>query len=256
MIIKMKNIFKSFLAVALISGAATSSFAQVRIVNSASNAGVPNMTAFLDASSNSTANGQPNTGKGLVFPRVDLTLLTAFTGGATGIPTSFPGRYDGMIVYNTASGGVAGVGATSEPLFPGFWYYENKSTTSVTGGTWKPITSAIPAKVNVLAAETATNTALNGSTVYARKGTFTTNGTSTSPTAYTPAGGFPIAASTTAGLYRITIYKTNAATGVKTVFANGVYSYDTSNGTFITGSPSMSVVYPLDTYDYVVEYTK
>jgi hypothetical protein len=253
----MKNLANKFLAVMLMTAGAGLTFGQVRIVNSNANSAAANSSAFIDASSNNTTNPTGNIGKGLLFPRTDLTAFTSFSfASTTGIPTNYPTRFDGMIVYNTATGGVAGVGATSEPLFPGFWYYENKSTTSVTGGTWKPIVSAVPPKVNVVAAETATNTALNGSTVYARKGQFTTNGTSTSPTSYTPAGGFPIAASATAGLYRITIYKTNAATGVKTVFADGVYSYDTSNGTFITGSPSMSVVYPLDTYDYVVEYTK
>jgi hypothetical protein len=61
-----------------------------------------------------------------------------------------------------------------------------------------------------------------------------------------------VPASATAGIYRVTIYR--AGTG--SVFANGVYSYDITNGNLITGSPSMSVVYPAGTYDYIVEYTK
>lgn len=244
----MKNIFKSFLAVALISGAATTSFAQVRIVNSASNAGVPNLTAFIDASSNATANSQPNTGKGLVFPRTDLTALTAFTGGATGIPSALPGRYDGMIVYNTATGGVAGVGATQGTLSPGFWYYENKSATN-TGGTWKPLSEG--SKENILQTETITNRSVESKQVYAKKGRFTASGSSTAPTAYTP-GPITIPASATASVYKVTIYKA----GTSSVYDNNVYSYDIATGNLITGSPSISVVYPAGDYDYIVEYIK
>ncbi|MFZ4929988.1 hypothetical protein [Chryseobacterium sp. Mn2064] len=229
---------------------ATVSYAQVRIVNSATNAGVGNMTAFIDASSNNTANGQPNVGKGLLFPRTDLTLLTAFGGGATGAPTSFPSRYDGMIVYNTATTGVAGVGTTQGTLSPGYWYYENKSAT-VNGGTWKPLTSAaIDPKVTIGTAETATNTIITTPTgnkqLYTIKGTFTASGTSTAVNIPAPTG------MTT--MYGITIYKT----GTGTVYDRSLYSYTvaTTAGNAITGSPSMSVVYPADTYDYVLEYLK
>ncbi|WP_336958360.1 hypothetical protein [Chryseobacterium contaminans] len=222
---------------------ATVSYAQVRIVNSATNAGVGNMTAFIDASSNSTANSQPNVGKGLLFPRTDLTTLTAFGGGATGAPTSFPTRYDGMIVYNTATTGVAGVGATQGTLSPGYWYYENKSTT-VNGGTWKPLVSAPTPKLNILTTETVTNTLVNNAQVYAIKGQFTASGTSTAVSIPAPAG--------ITAMYGITIYKA----GTNTVYDRSLYSYDTTSGNAITGSPNMSVVYPNGTYDYVLEYLK
>jgi hypothetical protein len=243
MIIKMKNKFKILLTTALIGGVATVSNAQVRIVNSASNSGVGNMTAFIDASSNNTTNAQPNVGKGLIFPRTDLTLLTAFGGGATGAPTSFPTRYDGMIVYNTATGGSAGVGTTSEPLFPGFWYYENK-TTNVATGTWKPLNGI--SKTIIGTTETITNTQIGTAAVYAIKGTFTASGTSTAVDIPSPTG--------MTSLYSVTIYK--AGTGV--VFDKSLYSYTlgTGAGNAITGSPSMSVVYPSGTYDYVLEYLK
>lgn len=238
----MKNKFKTLLAVGFLS-IATVSYAQVRIVNSATNAGVGNMTAFIDASSNSTANSQPNVGKGLLFPRTDLTTLTAFGGGATGAPTSFPTRYDGMIVYNTAATGVAGVGATQGTLSPGYWYYENKSTT-VNGGTWKPLVSAPTPKLNILTTETVTNTLVNNAQVYAIKGQFTASGTSTAVSIPAPAG--------ITAMYGITIYKA----GTNTVYDRSLYSYDTTSGSAITGSPNMSVVYPNGIYDYVLEYLK
>ncbi|WP_415328635.1 hypothetical protein [Chryseobacterium sp. MMS23-Vi53] len=215
--------------------------------------------AFLDASTNfnTSASSSNSIGKGLVFPNTDLRLFrfdTTPSGGADGI--TFPSYFDGMVVYNTAT-----TGTTADPalttqtanLTQGFYYFSNpngNANGNVTSGVWVPI-GGNP-RVNVASAETPTNTAINGNTIYARKGTFTTNGTSTSPTAYSPAGGFPIPATATAGIYRVTVFK--AGTG--SVFANGVYSYDITNGNLITGSPSMSVVYPAGTYDYIVEYTK
>ena len=120
--------------------------AQVRIVNTANNDAVINSPAFIDASSNMTINNSTNVGKGLIFPRVDLSAMTSFPAITTGIPNSFPTRFDGMIVYNTATSGVAGVGSTQGTLTAGFWYYDNKSTSN-TGGTWKPV-SVAPTNLN------------------------------------------------------------------------------------------------------------
>jgi len=247
----MKNFTNKFLAVILMTAGVSYSFAQVRIVNTSTNPSIANSSAFIDASSNTTTNPTSNIGKGLIFPRVDLTAFTAFNPagpGGVGIANNYPTRFDGMIVYNTATTGAAGVGTTSEPLFAGFWYYDNKSTT-VTGGTWRPIVGS-GGRENILTTETTTNRFINNAQIFGRKGTFTTDGTSTAPTGYSNAISIP--ATATAGVYRVTVFK--AGTG--SVFANGVYSYDITNGNLITGSPSMSVVYPAGTYDYVVEYTK
>ena len=113
----------------------TISYGQVRIANSAANSAPANISAFIDASSNNTYNTSTNVGKGLLFPRVDLTKFNAF-GGTTGVPTSIPNHYDGFIVYNIAESGEAGVGNTEGTLSRGFWYYDNPSST-LTGGTWK-----------------------------------------------------------------------------------------------------------------------
>lgn len=93
--------------------------------------------------------------------------MTAFPGVTSGIPNSFPTRFDGMIVYNTASSGTAGVGTTMGTLYPGFWYYENKSST-VTGGQWKPVSSnslSLPAG----SATTGTVIAINGQMAVAQQ---------------------------------------------------------------------------------------
>lgn len=115
--------------------------AQIRVLNIADNQALANSPAFVDASSNVTANTNQSWGKGLVFPRVDLSTFTlpAITGGY-GRTNNFPTYLDGMIVYNTNTGGTAGVGSTDGTLTPGYWYYENKSG-SETGGTWKALGS-------------------------------------------------------------------------------------------------------------------
>ncbi|CAA7197066.1 fibrobacter succinogenes major paralogous domain-containing protein [Chryseobacterium potabilaquae] len=115
----------------------SSFYAQVRIANSAANQAAINSSAFIDASSNPTYNQSANVGKGLLYPRTDLTTFTAFSGVPVGIANSYPYYYDGFMVFNTSSTGVAGVGSTEGALCRGFWYYDNPST-SLTGGTWKP----------------------------------------------------------------------------------------------------------------------
>jgi hypothetical protein len=137
--LEMKRII---IAICIVCACISASHAQVRIVNSATNTGLSNSPAFIDASSNVTVNSSNNIGKGLVFPRVDLTQMNAFPGVQSGLANQFPTRFDGMIVYNTAESGVAGVGSTEGTLSPGFWYYENKSTTNSAGGTWKPLGSS------------------------------------------------------------------------------------------------------------------
>ena len=117
--------------------------AQIRIVNDVNNSPVANSPAFIDASSNNTVNISPNVGKGLLFPRTDLSLLTSLSNVLSGNVASFPTRFDGMIVYNIKEGGTAGVGATEGTLTRGFWYYDNPTggvaPTTLTTGTWRPL---------------------------------------------------------------------------------------------------------------------
>lgn len=108
---------------------------QVRNNLTPSNGSITNNTPFLDASSG-TFNSSVNIGKGLVFPRTDLVAMTTLVAPVNGIPNAFPTRLDGMIVYNTATG-TAATGTSGVSVVPGFYYYDNKSTT-LNGGTWKP----------------------------------------------------------------------------------------------------------------------
>ncbi|WP_228454034.1 fibrobacter succinogenes major paralogous domain-containing protein [Chryseobacterium fistulae] len=119
-------------------------YSQIRVVGNTPN---PNQemgstSAFIDGSSQSDLNATTNVGKGIAFPRTDLSTFTSFAGSITGIPTSFPYFFDGLIVYNTAISGVAGVGSTEGTLCRGFWYYDNpqaSGATISTTGTWRPM---------------------------------------------------------------------------------------------------------------------
>ncbi|MDR1763976.1 MAG: fibrobacter succinogenes major paralogous domain-containing protein [Dysgonamonadaceae bacterium] len=132
----MKTSIK-ILATALTS-IAFASQAQIKIAENTANSAAMGSSAFIDASSNPAYNNSPNVGKGLLYPRVDLTTFTSFGGQPKGIPTSYPTYYDGFVVYNTAESGVAGIGGTEGSLIRGFWYYENTSS-AIDGGTWKPL---------------------------------------------------------------------------------------------------------------------
>jgi len=208
-------------------------------------------SAFLDASTTSAVN-DPNFGKGMIYPRADLSVLVLANQGTLYNSGNNPNRFDGMIVYNTGTGNTpgAGSGVGNQAVVPGFYYFSNPGTTSSTSnGRWLPLGGTpVDPKVNILASETTTNTLINSAQVYARKGTFSANGTSTAPTF--PSGAIVIPS--TGSLYRITIFQA----GTNNVYANSVYSYDKTTGNFVTGAPSMSVVYPSGNYDYVVEYTK
>ena len=108
-----------------------------------------NASTFLDASSNIFSNSI-NNGKGLAFPRTDLTTFTFATDGSF---FSFPTYYDGMVVYNTASGTTpaSGSGVGGEQVEPGFYYFSNPTAGSImTTGSWIPFTHVAVDELNNL----------------------------------------------------------------------------------------------------------
>ncbi len=230
--------------------AGTSLSAQV-LTNNNTSPIITNSNVMLDGSTSfsNEAGAGANVGKGIVIPSVDLVNFQFDLTYADGF--TFPTYFDGMLVYNNATGNTLTTGnrsSTATAVTPGYYYFYNPNGASngnVTAGVWRPVGGG-SAKFDVTSAETATNTLVASKQVYAIKGTFAATGTSTAVNIPAPTG--------MSALYGITIYKA----GTNTVYDRSLYSYTiaTTAGNAITGSPSMSVVYPAGTYDYVIEYLK
>jgi hypothetical protein len=201
-----------------------------------------NSSAFIDASSNTTNNLSLGVGKGLVFPRVDLSNFSFV--GTSGLPNNFPSRFDGMLVYNTATGGIAASGNTEGSLSPGFWYYKN-TTTSSTGGTWSPLVASSQQSINDISPiEITLPLKIGGSQLYAVKGSFIANGVYAMVTIPKPTG--------MTSHYGIVILKDGK------FFRNQIISFDVTLTTdnVTTGFGNIYEVYPSGTYEYVLEYFK
>jgi hypothetical protein len=111
---------------------------------------------FVSANTNtipSRRNQNLLNGKGLAFPRVDLSSSQVTFGITLPASISAGNQYasylDGLVVYNIATSGVANpsIGNTEGKLTPGFWYYDNNNPTGSTpnerlvSGTWRPLSS-------------------------------------------------------------------------------------------------------------------
>jgi len=102
-------------------------------------------SVIFDASTQySKESGMSNDlGKGIVIPSVDLVNFQFDMTYADGI--TFPTYFDGMIVYNNATGTTLTTGnrsATATAVTPGFYYFSNPDGAkngSITDGVWKPM---------------------------------------------------------------------------------------------------------------------
>jgi len=98
--------------------------------------------AFIDASTNFDSSiGSNILGKGLIYPRTDLTQWSFVTDMLDGI--FMPTYFDGMIVFNTGTGNTPTTGnnpTASTYVTPGFYYFSNPGlVTDYKTGQWKPI---------------------------------------------------------------------------------------------------------------------
>lgn len=111
-------------------------YSQIKTNQNVSQNDSQNYTPFLDASSSSYWNGTTNNGKGLVFPRTDLTTLERILGPGRPGSNNAPTRYDGMVVYNIGDGTPRiKKKDTNQKVTPGFYYYKNDSG-DLQGGEW------------------------------------------------------------------------------------------------------------------------
>lgn len=129
---KSKLIYCLFLVVMLIKPEIT--IAQVQS-NGLPISVILNENPFFDASTN--FNADVNKGKGLLFPQTDLTNFTFIVANLDGI--TFPTAFDGMIVYNTATGNTKTGEGVVTSVKPGFYYFYNPTgavSSSITAGQW------------------------------------------------------------------------------------------------------------------------
>jgi hypothetical protein len=212
-------------------------------------AGVPQSNAFFDASTahSSIAGENNNKHKGLVFPDVDLTLFqfeNVIADGAT-----FPSYYDGMIVYNSATGTTLTTGinpSTSTSVTPGFYYFSNPNGAAngnVTSGIWKPLGGNVESK-DITTTEVVLDRKINGQQLYAIKGDFTASGSSALISVPVPSG--------MTGYYSFVVYKDGMT------FRNSIVSFNTATSTnnVTTGYSMFTEAYPAGNYSYVLEYFK
>gem|GEM_PF-521413 len=126
-------------AIALCAVAVNAQVQSNRGVNSNST----NENPFFDASTNfdTRSTGTLNSiGKGLYFPTTDLTKWTFKTTSMDGV--TFPTYFDGMIVYNSATGNTLSGQGVVTAVKPGFYYFYNPSgylTGTIAQGVWKAL---------------------------------------------------------------------------------------------------------------------
>ena len=214
--------------------------------------GIQGSNAFLDATTSysNESGAQANIGKGLIFPSVDLvnfvfdlTLADGFT---------FPSYFDGMVVYNTATGNTLisdnDNNGVVTAVTPGFYYFSNPNGAAngnLTSGVWTAMGGGATATAkDVTPTEVALSIKINGAQLYAIKGSFIASGTSPSISITVPTG--------MTGYYSMVIYQ-----GGKTI-RREIYSFNTaiSLNNVICGNGIFSEVLPAGTYDYVLEYFK
>ena len=115
------------------------------VTQAATESSVTNSSVLMDGSTYYSAESGAgnNVGKGIVVPSVDLLNFEFDLTYADGL--TFPTYFDGMIVYNNASGTTLTTGvrsSTATAVVPGFYYFSNPNGASngnVTSGTWQPL---------------------------------------------------------------------------------------------------------------------
>ena len=188
---------------------------------------------FFDASTNFDPNlsFSNSIGKGLVFPRTDLTVWefsSLFLDGSV-LPTA----YDGMVVFNTGTGSTLTTGnnpSTASIVSPGFYYFSNPTgdvDLNVANGRWLPLggsSTKTKEVVNVVVPANPTTATLN-------------LGTTT------------IAANEVTKFLGAKVY--NAAGDL---VLEATSEYDKATNVLTTGNGFINHVLPAGTYSVVVEF--
>lgn len=208
--------------------------------NNSINATINSESAFLDVSSSASTT---NFAKGLGFPQTNLTTFSFVS--VAGSFIKFKTGYDGLLVYNIATGTTpaTGAGVGGQAVTPGFYYFSNPTPTplrSSASGEWIALSGAAGG-ANVSDTPT-TSATINGEEelVVRVEGVADGNTTHLDLSAALTTG--------TVGTFRLAkIF--NATTGAAIMEATG--AYDSVNNTVVTGNGMMNFL--LDSGTYTVE---
>lgn len=214
----------------------------------ASNTSGSNSMAFIDGSSAVNYNAFPGAGKGILFPRTDLTVIAqADVFDATSLSGSAsynPNYYDGLIVFNTGTGAIpaTGMGTSADDVYPGFYFYRNTGTAWNTG-VWIPMNGGNAPVTITEGTSVATHVTTNTGVEHVISLTGSADGVST----HIDLGTTILAANTVKQFRKAIVYD---ATGYLVIVATG--SYDVTTNKFVTGNGMTNILLPA-AEDYKVE---
>lgn len=230
----MKNIFILTIVILFCNY----SFSQIR-VNNTSFSTSPAGFAFIDGANSSTYAGVDFAGKGVLFPRTDLT---AITGSRVVFGTN---GYDGTIVYNVGTGAIpeTGMGTSTDDVSPGFYYYSNSAGTDIDAGVWIPMNGGNAPVTITEDTSVATHVTTNTGVEHVISLTGSADGVST----HIDLGTTILAANTVKQFRKAIVYD---ATGYLVIVATG--SYDVTTNKFVTGNGMTNILLPA-AEDYKVE---
>lgn len=189
-----------------------------------------------------TQTSDPSMGRGINFPRTDLTKFKFNTSDLAQYQY-FKTGFDGFIVYNTGKGSTGSDLATQGIVVnvePGFYYFSNptatEDTSDVSAGQWVRIGGG--ASTSVAGANVATGTFTHAGGIKAVLG-----------------DNVPTDLKAITGI-KIVRVDDNGAKLEGGVAATTFYSYDKATRTIAFGQGVMATSMPKGEYHYTIEYTK
>ena len=248
----MKNLYYLTLFLLLFTSV---SFSQIQINESTNPGLITSSYAFLDGSQSGGYDAFNSAGKGIIFPRTDLTLVEVGGnnpnnqlydlngGGLLGSKT----YYDGLVVFNTGTGPIpaSGMGSSTADVSAGFYYYRNTGN-SWNSGIWTPLGGEGSSPKVHITENTPTETNLVTVNATMEK-VVSITGTADGITTHMDLGTTVLPGDTVINFRKAIICD---STGKQVLVATG--SYDTATNKFVTGNGMMNMCLPQAT-NYKVE---
>lgn len=227
------------------------SFSAQILQTEASNTQGSSSMAFIDGSSAVNYNAFPGAGKGILFPRTDLTVIAQadiYDAGSIGSASYNPNYYDGLVVFNTGTGAIpaTGMGTSNDDVYPGFYFYRNTGTVWNTG-VW------IPMGIGNAPVELTGNTnppTLGVTSNVGAENVISLTGSADGVSTHIDLGTTILEANTVKQLRKAIVYD---ASGNLVFVATG--SYDVATNKFVTGNGIMNVVLPAADYEVELYYS-